>query len=272
LESRSDEQNDDGKVALGIAEEEAKIESKDEKVGDKEDKNEMMVLQNELAVRRQQVSAYMIMENGYAAELFASITLSNDLMVTCKDMLKNMNGNSVMRQMYAQKVAFLEQSVTQKQAKWSALVADYQSRTGFNDVKEAKKESSPSSESISENEESAALPTKEESMPKITKQKVENGKVDLYMDADIREFNVFHADNMDDVNGKYVDVYDWDGNKTKNRQIKTKKQDVVEEDDTKEIEKFNESVPKVGGFLAGEELFERQANKKGFEEEVIVFD
>jgi len=270
LESRSDEQNDDGKVALGIAEEEAKIESKDEKVGDKEDKNEMMVLQNELAVRRQQVSAYMIMENGYAAELFASITLSNDLMVTCKDMLKNMNGNSVMRQMYAQKVAFLEQSVTQKQAKWSALVADYQSRTGFNDVKEVKKESSPSLESISENEVSDASPEEESTK----KEKVENGKVDLYMDADIREFNVFHADNMDEVNGQYVDVYDWDGNKTKNKQLETKKEDVVAEgdEDTKEIEKFNKSVPKVGGFLAGEELFERQANKKGFEEEIIVFD
>ena len=33
--------------------------------------------------------------------------------------------------------------------------------------------------------------------------------------------------------------------------------------------KFNDNVPLIGGYLAGEELFERQADAAGFEEEVV---
>merc|ERR1712228_777489 len=90
-----------------------------------------------------------------------------------------------------------------------------------------------------------------------TKKKKE--KVELYFDADVPKFNIFHADNMNEVNGHYVDVYD-DGNEKKEATI-------LSNDEIKE--KFNQNVPKIGGFMAGEELFERQANAKGFEEEVI---
>merc|ERR1712154_210190 len=97
-----------------------------------DDNNALLHLQTELVVRRQQVMAYMMMENGYNAELFRSITLTNDLLVTLKDMLKNMEGGdpsmNVMRQMYERKVVILEQSVLESQRKWSVLVADYQSR------------------------------------------------------------------------------------------------------------------------------------------------
>merc|ERR1712130_830586 len=99
----------------------------------------------------------------------------------------------------------------------------------------------------------------------------------LYFDSDVPEINVFHADNMDDVNCHYVDVYNVNGN-TETKKVKLK--EALSDDEKEETlnslvennkkEKFNENIPKIGGFLAGEELFERQANAKGFEEEVIV--
>merc|ERR1711933_697520 len=87
----------------------------------------------ELMVRRQQVSVYMMMESGYNSELFTSITLANDLLVTMKDMLQKMevmDTQNVMRQMYAKKVQNLEESVLESQKKWSLLISDFQSRGG----------------------------------------------------------------------------------------------------------------------------------------------
>merc|ERR1712228_765704 len=67
----------------------------------KNDGNDSSLMQ-ELSIRRQQVSAYMMMESGYNSELFTSITLTNDLLVTMKDMLMKMDKN-VMKQMYEKK-------------------------------------------------------------------------------------------------------------------------------------------------------------------------
>merc|ERR1712228_22410 len=124
-----------------------KEDAKDKKESDENEENEEEikedvveqndvdnnVLMQELYVRRQQVSAYMMMESGYNSELFTSITLTNDLLVTLKDILKNMNhlgAKNVMKQMHEKKVEHLESLVLESQKKWSVLISDFQTRGG----------------------------------------------------------------------------------------------------------------------------------------------
>eukprot|EP00483_Globobulimina_turgida_P006767 UN06778 len=85
-------------------------------------------LMSELEIRRQQVATYMAMERGYAYELFSSVMLTNDLIVTLQDILKNRDSTAIMQQIYKNKVANLQLLVRNSHKKWSQIINDFQSR------------------------------------------------------------------------------------------------------------------------------------------------
>jgi len=199
-------------------------EKKEKVYNDKDDIKKNVELQS----LRKQVSSFMLMEQGYNSELFASISLTNELLVTLQDILKNRDSAVMMKQMYQNKVNYLEHQVRQNQVKWSVMIKDYQSRispvdamqTNLNQKKQGKEE-----------------------------KKEEKKTYDIYFDDDIPEITDLQNDKLD------------------NNEDNDEKQDEKKENDKP---KYSDNVPIIYGFVAGEELFERQANAQGFEEEVVI--
>merc|ERR1712233_180354 len=169
-----------------------------------------------------------------------------------------MGANNVIKQMYEKKVEHLESLVLESQKKWSVLVSDFQSRGGVLNTnlsnksmqkQENKLPGIPEME-INESETNEDDNKNDLSENKIKKKK----KFELYFDSDVPEFNVFHADNMDDVNCHYVDVYNVNGD-TETKKVKLK--EALSDDEKEETlnslvennkkEKFNENIPKIGG-------------------------
>eukprot|EP01084_Bolivina_argentea_P077086 139770_1 len=203
----------------------------------------------ELEVRRQQVAVYQTMEEAYAMELFGSMTLTNELLLTLQGVLEN-GESATMKQVYKNKVLNLQRTVCQTHQRWSAIIEEYQKRRGSQLQTQEENVVDCTSESDSEDSSNE-----------------NNAVLQAFVDnPDVPEMQVFHAEDMNEVDGHYVDAYNLSGDQKKSRLKITESRLKNEEKEGN----YNHNVPLIGGYLAGEELFSRQANGVGFEEEIVM--